>query len=199
MVTETRTLRELNTSACPITFLSAPVSRQSTLSKNSCAFGLIGGPWTIVVQAGAYTSNISQADADSKANTYANSLDTQANANANGSCSSSDIFLSLTVNIVNNPNFGDMGVGLEVVAQIKNQDGLFTSVNQIIYVDYYLNGSGVSSVGGYADLQLAIQPGSFTATTFVGYASSDGSDIQAIIHGYSQASASGRNIVFVNP
>lgn len=71
---------------CILLFQSAAISRLSTYTKAGCSGGLTGSRWTITVAAGAYTSSISQADADAQANAYANSLDTQANADTNGSC-----------------------------------------------------------------------------------------------------------------
>lgn len=73
--------------ACTLSiFYSVAVSQLSTYSKNTCSGNQYGSPWTITVQAGAYTSNISQADANNQAIAYANSLDTQANANLYALC-----------------------------------------------------------------------------------------------------------------
>lgn len=71
---------------CQLNYQSAAISRASTFKKQGCAAPNVGGSWTITVPAGAYTSTISQADADAGANAYANTLDTQANANLYGSC-----------------------------------------------------------------------------------------------------------------
>lgn len=71
---------------CYLLFQSAAISRLSTFNRNSCTGTDFGGKWTITVAAGAYTSAISQVDADNQANSYANSIDTQANANLNGTC-----------------------------------------------------------------------------------------------------------------
>lgn len=67
-------------------FLSAAISRIGSFSKNDCETGYPGTKPTIVVPAGAYGSELSQADADAKAEAFWRSLDTQATANASGSC-----------------------------------------------------------------------------------------------------------------
>ena len=67
-------------------YLSAAISRPSTFVRNNCASNATGATWTIVVPYGAYTSTVSQSEADTLANNYANSLDTQANANTNAVC-----------------------------------------------------------------------------------------------------------------
>lgn len=73
--------------ACTLLFQSAAYSRLSTFSRNNCSNSSdFGGQWTISVLAGAYTSSISQTDADNLAIAYVNSQDTQANANMFGSC-----------------------------------------------------------------------------------------------------------------
>lgn len=69
-------------------FLSAAISRIGTFSKNDCVTGFPGTKPTIVVPAGAYGSELNQADADAKAEAFWRSLDTQATANASGSCPS---------------------------------------------------------------------------------------------------------------
>jgi hypothetical protein len=89
MPIETRQLKTLNTDACPLpaaTFQSAAVSRPSNLTRNNCAQGFTGSGWTITIPFGAYTSSISQADANAQANAAADALDTQTNANTNGGC-----------------------------------------------------------------------------------------------------------------
>lgn len=71
---------------------SVSISRLSTYTKEGCTLPQVGGRWTISVATGAYTSEISQEDADTQANSYANSLDTQANANAYGSCVAAEYY-----------------------------------------------------------------------------------------------------------
>lgn len=71
---------------CTIVYGSVAISRLSTFSRNNCTSGDNGAKWTISVPAGTYTSLVSQLDADNQANSYANSIDTQANANIYGSC-----------------------------------------------------------------------------------------------------------------
>lgn len=72
--------------SCEPNFSSAAISRQSTyLYGLGCTLPSIGGPWTIVVSAGAHSAS-SQAAADALATNAANLLDTQSNANLYGSC-----------------------------------------------------------------------------------------------------------------
>lgn len=66
-----------------ITYLSAPKS--GTFSRNNCSAGYSGGNVVYSVAAGEYTSIISQADADQKAQDDVNA-NGQAYANANGTC-----------------------------------------------------------------------------------------------------------------
>lgn len=81
--------------ACNIIYYSAAISRASLYVKQGCTLPSTGGVWTITVAAGAYTSILSQEDANNQAIAYANALDTQANANTNGSCVAGQ-FYSLT-------------------------------------------------------------------------------------------------------
>ncbi|TDB69113.1 DUF5977 domain-containing protein [Arundinibacter roseus] len=67
-------------------YLSTSVEISSTLKRTGCGPGTIGSVWTITLPAGAYGSELSQADADAKALAAAQALDTQAAANSNGSC-----------------------------------------------------------------------------------------------------------------
>ena len=67
-------------------FLSVAISRVGSFSKNDCSTGYPGTKPVISVPSGAYGSELSQADADAKAEAFWRTLDTQAFANANGSC-----------------------------------------------------------------------------------------------------------------
>lgn len=68
-------------------FLSAAISRQGTFVRATCAANEVGGFAIIAIAAGAWGSNVSQADADAKAEAEWLSLNTQAYADSNGSCS----------------------------------------------------------------------------------------------------------------
>lgn len=65
---------------------SAAISRAGTFRRSDCALNQTGGPGTITVASGKYGSEISQADADSKAEAEYAGLNTQAYADAHGSC-----------------------------------------------------------------------------------------------------------------
>lgn len=65
------------------------VAKSGSFTKNNCAAGGVGSPVTYTVAAGAYTSTISQADADNKAQGDVNA-NGQNYANANGSCMIND-------------------------------------------------------------------------------------------------------------
>jgi hypothetical protein len=66
-----------------ITYTS--IIKSGTYTKNSCAIGGVGSSVTYTVAAGAYTSTISQADADAKAQTDV-TTNGQTYANTNGTC-----------------------------------------------------------------------------------------------------------------
>lgn len=72
-----------DSTACPITFYNKKV--QQAFTKNNCPSNQQGTQVTFVINAGVYSSDISQADADNKATT-ALAAGGQAYANANGSC-----------------------------------------------------------------------------------------------------------------
>lgn len=67
-------------------FFNVAISGPSSLRKQDCLDGKVGQGWTMVIPAGAYGSELSQADADAKAHAAFSALDTQANANLYGSC-----------------------------------------------------------------------------------------------------------------
>lgn len=78
-------------------FLSAAISRAGTFVRQTCASNEVGGFATIAIAAGAWGSNISQADANAKAEAEWQSLNTQATADASGSCSAFPQNYQLTV------------------------------------------------------------------------------------------------------
>lgn len=96
---------------CTLLYQSAAISRLSTFSRNNCSGSDFGGKWTILVAAGAYTSAVSQADADNQANAYANILDTQANANVNGSCVAGQLYTKTVTSGKTNVRFRNTGLG----------------------------------------------------------------------------------------
>ena len=67
-------------------FLNTAVIAPSSLKKANCADGQVGTTWTITIAAGSFGSEISQADAQAKAQAGWAALDTQANADLNGNC-----------------------------------------------------------------------------------------------------------------
>lgn len=75
-----------NVGVCELLFYSAAMSVSSTFKRQGCVAPNVGGSWTISSPANAFTSNISQQDADAKAAAYITTLDTQANADLYASC-----------------------------------------------------------------------------------------------------------------
>ena len=72
---------------CQITpFLNAEISRQGTYKRSNCSIGQEGTAPTIVLAAGSYGSEISQADANAKAEAAWQRQNTQAYADLYGGC-----------------------------------------------------------------------------------------------------------------
>lgn len=67
-------------------FKNTEISKLSTLKRLNCTGGLAGTRWSIIVPAGSFGSNKSQADADAKALVAWEGSDTQENANRYGGC-----------------------------------------------------------------------------------------------------------------
>lgn len=67
-------------------YVNTLISRQGTYNKRGCVAPLQGGPATIVVAAGTYGSEVSQADAQAKAEAAWSRLNTQLYADQNGTC-----------------------------------------------------------------------------------------------------------------
>ncbi|KAA9346322.1 DUF5977 domain-containing protein [Larkinella humicola] len=67
-------------------FLSAAISRSGTFQRSNCGADQVGGPALITVPAGLFGSEVSQADADSKAEAEFTRLITQSYADQYGSC-----------------------------------------------------------------------------------------------------------------
>lgn len=70
---------------CPVPVAISSAEQRATAQKNDCPSGQIGSVETLVVPAGAYTSQVGQADADAQAQAYAQSQ-VQAYANMVGTC-----------------------------------------------------------------------------------------------------------------
>jgi hypothetical protein len=72
---------------CAVTpYLNIAINRQGTYYKQGCPTGQVGGSALITIAANVYGSEISLADANSKAEAAWQLLNTQAYANANGAC-----------------------------------------------------------------------------------------------------------------
>ncbi|WP_428657616.1 DUF5977 domain-containing protein [Runella sp.] len=67
-------------------FKNLLLTQTSIYKRNNCNIGQVGGNWSISIPANTYGSEISQGDADGKAQAAANAQDTQENANLNGTC-----------------------------------------------------------------------------------------------------------------
>ncbi|QEC79297.1 DUF5977 domain-containing protein [Mucilaginibacter ginsenosidivorax] len=82
-----------------ITYSSA--AQSGSFTRNNCGAGYISSPVTFTVQAGAYSSTISQSDADQQALNYLNA-NGQAYANVNGTCMQS---FAVTLNNYTNTGY----------------------------------------------------------------------------------------------
>ncbi len=78
------------------TYYSAAIERLGTYNRTNCGIGYTGGKATIILIEGAYTSTISQADADAKAELAYLSLNTQDFANQKGTCTAFETGLYTT-------------------------------------------------------------------------------------------------------
>ena len=67
-------------------FVSALISRSTSFVRSNCTVGQVGGSATITVPAGKYGSELSQADADAKAEAEYAQNNTQAYTDSNGVC-----------------------------------------------------------------------------------------------------------------
>lgn len=108
-------------------YSSAAITREGTYSKMDCATNQIGEPALIVIPAGKYGSEISQTDANNKAENEYNALNTQAYANQNGTCTLMPYFNVLYTRqstfIRNNCSAGQIGN----YAQITIPAGMYGS------------------------------------------------------------------------
>jgi hypothetical protein len=107
-------------------YLSARIERLGSFARNNCETGYPGTRATITVAAGMFGSEISQADADAKAETHYRSLDTQAFANQAGTCpaASPGLFAQYHDFAATNGN---------IPANWPTLTPLFTQVDPVIY------------------------------------------------------------------
>lgn len=78
-------------------FLSAQVQRTGTFSNQTCPAGQFGGVALVTIPAGEYGSEVSQADADAKAEAAWSRANTQEYANANAPCVAGPQFYTAVV------------------------------------------------------------------------------------------------------
>ncbi|GAB3256143.1 hypothetical protein GCM10027347_17770 [Larkinella harenae] len=77
----------MDSDSCLVTpYLNSEINRQGTFRRLTCPDGQSGGPATIVIAAGTYGSEISQDDAQAKAEAAFRRLNTQDYANEFGTC-----------------------------------------------------------------------------------------------------------------
>ena len=119
------------------------VEKSATAQKNDCLSGQVGSTETYTIDAGEFTSTISQLDADTKAQNAAN-MGAQSNANEIGTCTTvgEDYYLRLVIS----------GSDIIVILETYGGDAILATVD--ITVDY----SYRSSIGG-------LQTGSATILT----------------------------------
>lgn len=126
-------------------FRSVVQTKQSTLKKSNCGNGRIGLPWQMTISAGAYGSEVSQADADRKALNALTGLDKQSNADAQGTC-----VLPTPLRIGLQNNCADIGDGKALPVPSVNMGSQViisnhTTVGVIRYSDETFN-EGIYSV-----------------------------------------------------
>ena len=83
-------------------YMNTEITGSSLLKRANCAPGQIGTSWTMIVPTGTYGSELSLADAMSKAKVGLESLDTQANADYHGIC---NIATNVRIGLLNNCPF----------------------------------------------------------------------------------------------
>lgn len=88
----------IQSSACDATpFLNTQILRNGSYLRTNCGGGFGGGKAVITIPAGLYGSEISQSDADAKAESAFERTDTQVYADANGACLASPEFYQVIV------------------------------------------------------------------------------------------------------
>ena len=141
------------------TFISAVKS--GTYQKNNCASGGVGSSVTYTVAAAAYTSTISQADADSKTQNDVNT-NGQTYANNNGVCTFSSAVKSGTYQ-KNNCAAG--GVGSSVTYTVA-AGGYTSTISQAdadskAQTDVNNNGQTYANNNGYCTFSSAVKSGTY--------------------------------------
>jgi hypothetical protein len=93
------------------------VAKSGVFTRNNCVAGSVGSPVTYAVAAGAYSSTLSQTDADSKAQTDVNN-NGQAYANTNGTCTSQSVSFTYDYEF-----YGDSQMVIGVYCSSANHNG----------------------------------------------------------------------------
>lgn len=158
-----------NTDACDSAttpFFSTQIERVGNYLRNDCPVGSSGGKATIVVLAGLYGSEISQADADAKAEANWNLQDTQAMANALGICTTSP---ELYVVAVPSGKFNYRWIDLLQSGQSNNiiaggpgslgGNGALLAYGNAWFIQNNTNPNSIISPVGSNNLQLPLNPG----------------------------------------
>ncbi|WP_099711010.1 S-layer family protein [Flavobacterium sp. 9] len=138
------------------------IARSGSFTKNNCASGGVGSTVAFSQVAGAQTSLISQADADSKGLTLFNT-NGQTNANTNGTCTFSSVVKSGSYT-KNNCAVG--GVGSVVVYTVPA--GQYTSATSqaaadaLAQTDVTTNGQTYANTNGTCTFTSIVKSGSYT-------------------------------------
>jgi YD repeat-containing protein len=120
---------------CSLIYYS--VAKSADFTRNNCGVGFIGTVVTYTVQAGRYTSLISQADADQKA-TNDVAANGQSYANTNGYCNSTQVL-----------KYGSLtGTSVTFTTSIPGDINLTLSGEPLYYYSLYYTLSGPSSTSG---------------------------------------------------
>ena len=178
------------------------IARSGSFTRNNCAAGGVGSSVFYSQAAGAQTSTVSQADADSKGLTLFNS-NGQANANTNGTCTFSSIARSGSF-IKNNCAAG--GVGSSV--SFSQVSGAQTSTVSQADADskglalFNTNGQANANANGYCTFSSIARSGSFTRNncaaggtgSSVGYSLAAGAQTSTV----SQADADSKGLALFN-
>lgn len=148
------------------------VMKSGTFTKNNCSSGGIGSQVTYTVAAGTYTSNVSQADADSKAQNDVNT-NGQRYANNNGSCIWANVQKSGTFN---KNNCAPGGAGSSVTYTVAAGAYLSTisqaDADAKAQSDVNANGQNYANNNGYCTWYSAPQSGTFTKSCSPDYVGS---------------------------
>lgn len=141
------------------------VSKSGTYTKNNCASGGTGSSVTYTIAASAYTSNISQADADSKAQADVNA-NGQSYANSNGYCTFYNTAQSGSFT-KNNCASGGTGssVTYTVAANTYSSNTSQSAANDLAIAAVNANGQSFANANGYCTFYNTTQSGTFQVNT----------------------------------